>query len=130
MPRSAENMIDEGRLPIVNVMDCTGVDLLLRSQCCEYQRLAQLPKLSKEEADCLDRILQQAVCHTELADALAQVDRTVHGSQGLLETEHLDSYRDQQACLRERGGQFIPTQPPSEALLNASRSRRANRKHP
>jgi Putative peptidoglycan binding domain len=66
-----------------------------------YYRLSIQPELSEEDADFLDRILQQAEIDASLNFFLSEIDYIIGVSSGLRDAAHIKSYRDQKAWLRE-----------------------------
>lgn len=102
--------------------NCSEIENCELEECkTKYEQLVQMTHLSEEDANCMGAILERAIEDAELSNAIAAIDRRQSVSRGLLAGEHLESYRNQQALLREQLGQAtIPQKPPSPDVLAAS----------
>jgi hypothetical protein len=87
----------------------------------EYANLAALAKLSEPQADRLEEILEKADDNKVLNFWITEVDHFLAHYLGLLDEDDRESYRDQQALLREYAGAEISLAPEAKmscATLN------------
>lgn len=70
----------------------------------EYAKLVVLPKRKEEEEDRIDEILALANHSEILSFWLIEIDHFVGHYLGLLDEDDRESYKDQQALLREYAG--------------------------
>lgn len=66
-----------------------------------YYALSIKPELTDSEADCLDQILGEAELDDGLDFLLNEIDYMIGQTLGLRDENHIKSYRDQKAYLRE-----------------------------
>lgn len=91
----------------------------------EYGKLLSLPHLSEDQADRLGMILEQAIDNSVLHFCLTEVDHFISHHLGLLDEDDRESYKDQQALVKEYLGLTIcqaPISPEFEQTI-------ANQRH-
>ncbi|MBD3886265.1 peptidoglycan-binding protein [Phormidium tenue FACHB-886] len=66
-----------------------------------YYALSIKPELTEIEADCLEEILEKAETDNGLNFLLNEIDYLIGQKLGLQDEDHVNSYRDQKAYLRE-----------------------------
>ncbi|WP_088888840.1 peptidoglycan-binding domain-containing protein [Leptolyngbya ohadii] len=76
-------------------------DLCHQNDLLEYMHLASRSNLSETEADRLEEILRKAESDEILNSWLNEVDYLLNQRLDLLNEQHIESYKDQQAWLRE-----------------------------
>lgn len=89
------------------------------STALEYGKLLSLPNPSEEQADRLGAILEQAVDNSVLHFCLSEIDHFIAHYFGLLDEDDRESYKDQQALVKEYLGRTICQIPMSEELERA-----------
>lgn len=67
----------------------------------EYYQLTSMACLSEEQQERLQQILDLAGCSEGMAFWLAELDHVISHKLGVLDSDKIESYKDQQALLRE-----------------------------
>lgn len=84
-----------------------------RQTALEYGKLLSLPHLSEDQAIRLGMILEQAIDNSVLHFCLTEVDHFISHHLGLLDEDDRESYKDQQALVKEYLGLTICQSPMS-----------------